>query len=251
MKKRLLLGLLVVMVLFCITACGSSENAKDENKNNSSSENQYGATSSIFEEKESETESINLEDGASVEVIESGYSVSESFYMTYVYIIENKSETTAYEFPRVFITAYDSDGNVLATEEQVMNSIQPGEKQAFCSVMDCNEQLPAKVEMIAEAEDKIVVSDTAIKSSDFEITGTTERIDKYGDTAITGKIKNNSKNDTECVCVVVLFRKEGKLVDGGSTFIDNIKSGKEKPFEISEYNISEHDSYEVIAINWD
>jgi len=130
-----------------------------------------------------------------------------------------------------------------------MNKIQPGETQAFSSIVDCNGQTPDKVEFTPESGDRIEPSDDAIKSSDLEISGTNERVDEW-DTAITGKVKNNSASDTDSVGVIVLFKNEGKIVGGNLTYIDNLNAGQEKAFEISGYDVPEHDAYEVSAINW-
>lgn len=232
MRKHLTLLLACIMVI-AFTACGSNGNEP--------------ATSDADESVAAEVEE---EKAVDVEVVESGYSVDEDAYMTYGFVIHNPSEKDAYEYPRVIITAYDSNGDVLATEEQIMNKIQPGETQAFSSIVDCNGEQPDKVEFTAESGDKIKPSDEAIKSSDLEISGTNERNDEWGDTSVTGKVKNNTASDTESVGVIVLFRKEGKIVSGSLTYIDNLSAGQEKPFEISTYNVPEHDAYEVSAIDW-
>ena len=90
---------------------------------------------------------------------------------------------------------------------------------------------------------------SSIKSSDLEISDTNERADEW-DTSITGKIKNNSSSDTDSVGVVVLFKKEGIIVGGNLTYIDNLSAGQEKAFEISGFEVPKHDSYEVTAIDW-
>ena len=176
--------------------------------------------------------------------------MTDDAYMVYGFVIENPRKDTAYEFPKVIITAYDSNGDVLATGEQVMNKIQPGETQAFGSIVDCNGQNPEKVEFVAESGEKIAPSDEAIKSSDLEFSGTNERTDEYGGLSITGKVKNNSSSDTEMVGITVLFRKDGKIVFGTTTYIDNLKAGQEKPFEVSDYNVPDHDEYEVSGLDW-
>ncbi len=196
-----------------------------------------------------ESGSAEPEKTVDVEITESGYSVDEDGYLTYGVVFHNPSEKDAYEFHKVIITAYDENGDVLANEEQVMNRIQPGETQAFSSVVDCNGQKPDKVEFTPESGDRIDPSDDAIKSSDLEISGTNERTDDW-DTAITGKVKNNSSSDTDSVGVIVLFRNEGKIVGGNLTYIDNLSAGQEKAFDISGYEVPEHDSYEVTAIDW-
>ncbi|MBQ6401064.1 MAG: hypothetical protein IJI20_02120 [Firmicutes bacterium] len=185
-----------------------------------------------------------------VQLLESGYCLTEDCYLKYGFVIENPSKDTAFEFPVVTVTAYDENGEVLATGDQTMGKIQPGEKQAFASLMDCNGKKPDKVAFDIDTGDAIAPSDEAIRSSDFEIAGTNERTDEYDETAVTGTIKNNSASDTDSAAVTVLFRKEGKIVCGTTEFVDNLGAGKEKAFEAAEYGVPEHDAYEVTAIDW-
>ena len=229
MKKFIVL-LLSLTMLLAFTACGGSGGESESSD--------AGESGTVEEEK-----------AVDVEITESGYSVGDDGYLTYGVVFHNPSEKDAYEFHKVIITAYDENGDVLATEEQVMNKIQPGETQAFSSIVDCNGQTPDKVEFTPESGDRIEPSDDAIKSSDLEISGTNERVDEW-DTAITGKVKNNSASDTDSVGVIVLFKNEGKIVGGNLTYIDNLNAGQEKAFEISGYDVPEHDAYEVSAINW-
>lgn len=229
-KKSLFITMVIAFALCCLTACGGSSESTDSDAGESGSADKAKAVD--------------------VEIVESGYSMADDSYMVYGFVIENPSEDTAYEFPKVIITAYDENGDVLATEEQTMNKIQPGEKQAFGSVVDCNGQDPDKVEFVAESGDAISPSDDAIKSSDLEISGTNERTDDIGETSITGKVKNNTQSDTDSVGVTVLFKKDGKIVYGTTTYVDNLGAGKEKAFEVSEYEVPEHDTYEVSAHDW-
>lgn len=230
MKKMLLITITALFAVLCLTACGSETESTDSDA---------GESGTPKEEK-----------SVDVKLVESGYTMAEDSYMKYGFVIENPSEDIAYEFPKVIITAYDENGDVLATEEHTMNKIQPGERQAFGSVIDCNGQDPDKVDFVAESGEKISPSDDAIRSSDLEISGTNERTDEYGDTSITGKVKNNSKSDTDSVGVTVLFKKEGKIVLGTTTYVDNLSAGQEKAFDLSEYDVPEHDEYVVTAIDW-
>lgn len=229
-KKMLLITMVMVFALACLTACGGGTESDNSDA---------GESGTAKEEKV-----------VDVKLVESGYTMTDDSYMKYGFEIENPSEDTAYEFPKVIITAYDENGDVLTTEEQTMNKIQPGEKQAFGSVIDCNGQNPDKVEFVVESGEKISPADDAIKSSDLEISGTNERTDEFGDTSITGKVKNNSQSDTDSVGVTVLFKKEGKIVLGTTTYVDNLSAGQEKAFDISEYDVPEHDEYVVTALDW-
>ena len=131
-KKLLIIMLLTAFALILMTACGGS--AEPAAEGDGSGENDVNETTAAAAPAE-------------VQLLDYGYSVSEDNYMTCGYVIQNPSEDTAYEFPVVNVTAYDENGDVLATEEQTMNKIQPGETQAFTSLVDCNGTSPDKVEI--------------------------------------------------------------------------------------------------------
>ena len=189
------------------------------------------------------------DDGKGVEIVESGYTLSDE-YVNYAVVMENKSETTAFEYHKILITAYDANGDVLATEEQTMNEIQPGEKQMFASSVNCNGETPATVEFEMDSGDAISASDQAVKSSDLEISGTNERGGSFGSIKITGKITNNSVTDTDDVGVTVIFRKDGKILMGETSYIDELSASQSKAFELSAWSVPDHDSYEVLAFDW-
>lgn len=236
MKKSITI-LILISVLLSVVGCSSNDNNVERS--------QTQDTDSVVEQKIEKKEDIQ-----DVEILESGYSMTDDNFMRFGFVIVNPNEDIAFEFPTITVTAYDDSGSVLATTDQVMNSIEPGERQAFGSVMDCNGQMPSNVEFSVESGDKKEPSNTAIKSSDLIISGTNERMGDYGDISITGSIKNNSSEDTTSVGITVLFKNGGEIVYGTTSYVHDLSSGSEKPFEISEYNVPEHDSFEVTAHDW-
>ena len=223
MKQRIIaLCLVMALVGLCIAGCSCSK---------------------------SNTESQQLKQDENVRLVESGYEISEGGYMNAGVIIENPCQDTAYEFPKIIATAFDANGAVLATETQVLNEIQPGERQAFHVFMSCNGQEPARIDFSVENGNKVAPSSKAIKSSDLIISGTNERQDRFNQ-SVTGMVKNNSQNNSKGVAVTVILRKEGQIVYGYTSFVDDLGAGQEKPFDISLRSKAEHDSYEVVAIDW-
>ena len=224
MKKRILaLCLVMALVGLCIAGCSCSKSSSNTQQQVKQDEN--------------------------VRLVESGYEISEGGYMNAGVVIENPSQDTAYEFPKIIATAFDANGAVLATETQVLNEIQPGERQAFHVFMSCNGQEPARIDFSVENGNKVAPSSKVIKSSDLIISGTNERVDKYS-SSLTGMVKNNSQNNAKGIAVTVLLRKEGKIVSAYTSFVDDLNAGQEKPFDISLRSKAEHDSYEVVAIDW-
>ena len=229
-KSKVFLFLFIISIIF--VGCNSG-NTKDGQKTTPESDNK-------IEQKE--------ENGLTI--LESGYSVDDGKYMTFCFVVENEDSEAAYELYTVTITAYDEKGAVLATTDQVMNSIEPGEKQSFSSIMDCNGENPSDVKFTIDFGNKKKPSNSSIKSSDLEISGTNDRKGDYNDVSVTGMVKNNSEIDTTSIGVTVLFKKDGNIVYGSMTYIDNLNANEEKPFEITAYNVPDYDSYEVSAHDW-
>ena len=235
MKKLAALLMAVCMVL-CFAACGDSSDSSD----NSGEGNGDGG-------------SATAEATGGVEIPDSGYSIDTSDGDVYAYYgvkFKNNSDSDAYEFTTITITAKDAEGTVIASEDQMMNTLQPGEEQAFGSSLDCNGEKPETIEFTIDEGDEIYADESAIKSSDIEITDTNERTDEYGDTAYTGTVKNNSEKDTDSIGITLLLYKDGKIVYGDFTFVDNVKAGAEKALDMSEYDVPEHDSYELSGYDW-
>ena len=233
-------SILTVLLVLLLAGCGTP--------------NEAGSTDTKQTNKVEKAEKEPEKEAQSLVLVETGETAKDSdgdVYMTCGFVIENPNEDTAFEYPTVTVTAYDANGEVLATEEQTMMTIQPKEKQAFVIwAVDCNGEIPEKVEYDLDSGNIIEPSDDAILSSEFEISGTNERKDEYGETSITGIVKNTSSNDTDDTAVIVLFRKDGRIVSGAMTYVENLSAGKDKAFEINEYDVPEHDSFEVSAVNW-
>lgn len=201
------------------------------------------------------SQAVSTSDGKRVKIVEASDYMHDN-YLHYCYVVENTSATTAFDGTKVTCTAYDSTGNVLATETSYVGSLQPGEKQAGADFMSCNGGKPAKVEMLISSGDEAVPSDKAVRSSDFVITGTNERRDDLLGSTITGTIKNTSSNAATDVKLVILFRKNGKIVYGDYTYTSisgssgSIPAGAQIPFDYSVGSVPDHDSFEVWASSW-
>ncbi len=230
MKKFLYL-LVVFAFLLNITACSSSEKPSTP-------------TTKESEEKEEVKE---------LEIVDSGYSLSskDSPYIKYGIEIKNPNSSYTVEFPNIRITAYDENENILASSDQTFNTIAPGETIHWGSQADCAEKIPSKVEFEITNLDEDYVESTAVSSNNaLKITNKNVVSDGF-DTKFTGKIKNDGALDVSTANISVILYKDGKIIFGTSTFVDNIASGKEIPFDVSEYSdIPEYDSYEIYALDW-
>lgn len=232
MKKILLMLTLSMVLVLSLAACGGSSESTSSGAGDESAK----------------------EDKGEVVLVDSGYTIKSVDSDVYAYwgaVIKNENKTKANELPKIVITAYDDKDEVVATEDQMLGHILPGEEQAYGSLLDCNGEKPKRVEISVENGEEINVPEDAVDSSNFEITGDNEKEDEeIGDIAWTGKVKNNSKKDVDNVSIVVLLKKDGKIVYGTTSYVDNLKAGADKPFEVSEFDVPEHDEYVIKAIQW-
>ena len=204
------------------------------------------------EESKDSQKVIAADKSGNLKVTEAGYQVTESKYANGVIVVQNDNKKRAYENAEVKVTAYDTDDKVLSTSSAYIVSIQPGEKQAYYYTIDTNDETISRIEYKVKAKETVSPDNKRAKSSDFEFIGTNERIDEeYGDSSITGTLKNNSKQDVEFLELTVVFKKDGNVVGGYTTYADDLEAGDETSFEINAYDAPEHDAYELYAVNHD
>lgn len=188
---------------------------------------------------------------------DSGWYLSaggDSSYLHFCAMIHNPNTDLIAEFPKVDVTVRDSDGSILATEEQVGSIIMPGDTITLCGMMS----LPvAELSDDAEVSFEAGCSDFSASSSfyqsvyttDFEITNISERTGD--DTYITGEIVNNYAEDVEEVNLSLVLRQDGKIVYMDNTFVDDLAAGESTPFEFQYTNtLPEHDTAELSAMVW-
>ncbi len=241
MKRSLWIAVIFIIAvsLICVS-CGSTGGDSSQSGSNtvvegSDNSESQGSGSSMPDQYEE------------LSIIDQGYSMDEHNNMLYGVVIENPNSDVAFEYSELLITAYDENGEVLATREESASFIQPDDRMAFGSIIDCNGKKPSKVEFSVESGNAVTPSDKRIRSSELQATGINDRKDEYGGVTVTGKLMNMSDKKADSVMAVVLLRKDGKIVYGDFTYIDNIGAGNGKPFEFSLYDVPQYDAVEIIA----
>ncbi len=188
-------------------------------------------------------------------LLNSGWSCTKPYDYSTVYYaveIENPNEYYAVEFPTIIITARDANGKILANEERVLSSIAAGDTIIYGSDMSYEGEMPDTVEIsVYSNEDDCKKQDgnRYVKQSEFVISNTSEnegRHKKY-----TGEITNNSAVDFDKVSISVIYKLNGEIVGGENSYVNDLRSGGTKVFEISaSSDVGEYDSYEFYAIQW-
>lgn len=231
--KKLIAALLCATMVFSISGCGSSD---DSNKKDTGGEK--------TEDKAKDTDKKPLE------IVQSGYYVSES-YVYYGIVIKNPNKNYLIEYPSIKITMYGEDGSIIGTDDQVLMNIAPGDTLAFGGDVDHHDKVPAKVEFtLAKDDSKYVDGQNAELSSVFKVSNTSEILD--GDTtSVTGEIENTGKKDYSTVAVSILFKKGNEIVFGTTGYVDDINKSSKTPFEIRSFDsVPDHDSFDVYVQDW-
>lgn len=232
-RKSLMLGLAVIMV-FALTACKKSSNEE------STSVSKKSAADPAKEK---------------VELVESGYHVSKSYsdkYLYYAATLKNPNTKYTLEYPKIIVTAKNKDGSILAYDEQFLNYIAPGDKVSFASILDCKGKTPDQVEIHAESGNYIPLDNKeVIPTNTFKVLSITETKGDLNEYSYIGEIENTGKQDVSCVLITILLKEKGKVVGGTTTFLDHLNAGNKKVFEISEYDLPQHDEYVVSASSWE
>ena len=195
------------------------------------------------------------QDGKPVELTTSRYWVIPGSYgntLYYAVQIHNPNEKYAIEFPTIHITARAADGSILTTEEQTLSSIAAADTITYGSFVSYQGAIAETVELYVDNNDNANMyqdGSKAIRQSDLAISNVTEKPGTIG-TTYTGEVTNNSTIDMSMVSIIVIYKKDGQMYGGETTYVDNLRSGESRPFELSSLNNPDHDSFEVYALNW-
>ncbi len=161
-----------------------------------------------------------------IEIVDSGYTItgdSGDYYIRYGIILYNPNPDYYHEFPSFRIIAEDESGNVLDTEEEVMQYLNGNRVSGYAgSACDLKEK-PANVTFEIIDDPDFWVKGT---SGDLGLNAAslTKTIDG-GSGTIAGKINNPTENTYDSVSVTVIFRdSDGNILGGDTTYIDNVKA---------------------------
>lgn len=230
--KRIITAITVISLMLSLAACGGENTTTNNTKKQMEASTEKGNSKIL-----------------PIEVKEFGYSMDNE-YLYYSVILHNPNEDKAIEFPEFRITARDSSGAPLATEEQTLSIIYPKQDFVFASMAFDVDEVPATVDVeTLDAEEYNIKKTSMLENSEYtplSITNAAFRTD-----SIVGEIQNNNDYEIENGVVTVIFRDDsGKLIGGESTFVDSIKTSAATPFDISIYNDFATDNYEIYANIW-
>ena len=197
---------------------------------------------------------VSTTEAAQFKVIESAYNLQSGFgdnFLKWTVVIENPNQDAYGLFPTVTITARDEDGTVVGTEDQVLKELPPGIKMARAGQMTVTK--PPKTVEITPL--KVEWRNTETKSADYltfqanKINVSLQGKNLY---KVTGDITNPYEKEIDQIAVVVLLRNEdGKLMGGGTGFVDTLSAKSSRPFSVDYIATKEKvQKAEVFAFPW-
>ena len=183
-----------------------------------------------------------------LEIIEYGYTVDDHGYVYYAIGIRNPNSDYMARQYSVTFTGRNADGSILFSEDDYRGSIYPKEEQYYASIAS-GDAKPAKVEVEVYVDKRNWAKAAVGDNPEYEITNVSEVTSRYS-TRYTGEIQALSENGEGSVRVSVIYRdSKGEIITGASSYINNVKSDRSIPFDISVYNPPDnYASYELKAI---
>jgi len=200
------------------------------------------------------SKTVLLDDLLPLELVESGYAIkkgTDKYYIQYAVIVKNPNAEKGVRFPKVRITARDSSGAILGTDDIVGKEILPNGTwySAFQGPSADSEPASVDFEVIQPDSSDWVLQDLLDNAGKpLTVVNPIKRDDK-----IVGEIVNPNNFEINGVAVVVLFRdNSGKLLAGETTYTDKLAANGKIPFELSLWGSGDYitDKFEVDAYPW-
>ena len=179
-------------------------------------------------------------------VRETGFAVEDG-RLYYALVLANDMADTTVEFPRVRVSFYDEEGELIAADESVRLAICPGQELAWASDIWHIAEAPASVEAeVVTPRSRDFVNDVTL-CAPLEVRAAT--IDQSGDAAtLTCEIYNPNSFEAPSAYVTILYRdSEGALLCGENAACGPIPAGESIQFETPLVAGLVQDTFEVFA----
>ena len=179
-------------------------------------------------------------------VRETGFAVEDG-RLYYALVLANDMADTTVEFPRVRVSFYDEEGELIAADESVRLAICPGQELAWASDIWHIDEAPASVEAeVVTPRSRDFVNDVTL-CAPLEVRAAT--IDQSGDAAtLTCEIYNPNSFEAPSAYVTILYRdSEGALLSGENAACGPIPAGESIQFETPLVAGLVQDTFEVFA----
>ncbi len=184
--------------------------------------------------------------GALLTVGESGF-VMDGDRLYYALTLVNDTESLTLEFPRVRVTFYDAQGEVVASDESVRMALCPGQELAWASDIWNIEEAPVSMEAeLVQPRSRDFIDGSAL-CAPLEVRSAA--IEREGEAAtLVCELYNPNDFDAPSAAVTILYRDEaGALTAGETEWCGAIPAGEAIPFEMPLVPALIQETFEVHA----
>ncbi len=190
----------------------------------------------------------------SLEIVESGWSVTDSGYVMYALTLENKSDSLTVEYPEIVITGRDENGAVVFSTSQVLNVVHPGQRLTF-GCQAGNGTVPKTVEFSVARLQDYQVSHMSGAAAEFEVSNVASSGSSEQLASFTGEVAlvDGGPDDVQTGQIwlsLVLRNEAGEIIYGENGFVTCPAEGESIPFELEIYDCPSYATAEVAAMAW-
>lgn len=200
-------------------------------------------------EEEEETSEEETAEKLSLEIIDSGYYVTEDGDVYFGICVYNPNATYEIDSPKLTITGKDADGVITFTYTTYLDSLLPNEVQ-YVGDYVFGEAGTVTVEFSVPVLSDYKYEVSAETSVDcFTLSNINYVEGSYHD-SITGEITTDIQLDdvTEARISVIFYDEDGNIVGGDYTYTDIAVEGSTMAFEISlDDELPDYATYEIYA----
>lgn len=248
--------ILITVVLAGLLAGGaiaiSSFHAARENSDDRVSSSQAGQSDGASAPKTTNTASDTSRLSAELSIVESGWSVGAHGYVHFGVGLKNSDGSAAIAFPTITIYGYDTDDNLIFTDEKTYSAIEPGQTVYFGDQTG-NGTAPARVEFEAVTPSGVALA-TATEAPAYELFDSAESAKADGMHSFSAKLKLQSTpsgfDKTQVFLSAILRDKQGNIVAGYNNFCDCPAVGSTVPVSVDAHNPPAHASCDMYAAQW-
>lgn len=185
-----------------------------------------------------------------LDIAESGYTMIEGGFLYCSVKVHNPNTDLAVLYPTVRITARDSSGTLLGTQDQILSTIYPQQDFWYSGQLLQVDEAPSSVEFtIVQPDDYNIVSTATLEQSTFTPL-LVESVAMHSE-RLVGEVVNKNDFGLDMIVVAAVFRNEdGDIIGGESTFVDKLPSSGSVPFDMPIHSEFANCNYEVYANGW-
>ena len=190
-----------------------------------------------------------------VEIMESGYTIKDT-YATYGVVLHNPNQDVAAKNVRIEAIVRDADGTILATHDSRIRFIAAGDTISFGNdgMIGWEQGVGASLELkIRQKPDDFVLQDGSgiLYAEDLQVKDAVAQKTPGGTPIVVGEVENNSDLDLDDVCVTATYRKDGKIIGGWFTFTDALNAHDSCAFDVYPSSLlADYDTFDVMALQW-